>query len=266
MQKIALDVAENIAVVTISNPPHGYMDDHIVDELERTTRRLESRADVKVIILTGGLPGIFVQHYDLRELEGLCQKLISRGEPFGEHRHIPERKVDTVFRRLESGSKPVIAAINGNAMGGGFEMALACDFRVAQEGDYLLGLPEIRIGMLPGAGGTQRLTRLVGLGRAMDLMLHGRRLNPRDALAMGMVHEVTTTPVLERALDRARDLVRLPAKSLAYVKRLAYTALERPLYEGLDLERALFVDLLASEESVEMMSALNRRNGDFRTL
>lgn len=266
MEKVDTAVSEQIAVITITNPPNGYMDDQIVEELERATRRIEARSDVKVVIITGGMPGIFVQHYDLRELEGLCRKLLARKESFGEHRHIPERRVDTVFRRLESGSKPVIAAINGNAMGGGFEMALACDFRFAQDGDYLLGLPEIRIGMLPGAGGTQRLTRLVGLGRAMDLLLHGRRLSPRDALSMGMVHEVVTTPVLDYALKRARDLTILPSKALAHVKRLAYAAIERPLYDGLDLERNLFVDLLASEESVEIMSALNRRGGDFRTL
>lgn len=266
MQKVSVAVSEDIAVVTIANPPHGYMDDEIVEELDHTTRRLDARSDVKVMVLTGGLPGVFVQHYDLRELEKLCLKLVSRKGTFGEHRHIPERRIDIVFRRLESSRKPVIAAINGNAMGGGFELALACDFRLAQDGEFLLGLPEIRIGMLPGAGGTQRLTRLVGLGRAVDLLLHGRRLTPREALAQGMVHEVTTTPVLDRAYAKARDLASLPAKSLAHVKRLAYAALEYPLYDGLDLERALFVDLLASEESVEMMSALNRRGGDFRTL
>ncbi|MGE0735003.1 MAG: enoyl-CoA hydratase/isomerase family protein [Alphaproteobacteria bacterium] len=266
MQKVTVDVTDSIAVVTIANPPHGYMDDEIVGELERATRQLDARGDVKVIVLTGGLPGVFVQHYNLHELEAMCRKLMARGESFGEHRHIPERRIDVVFRRLEASAKPVIAAINGNAMGGGFEMALACDFRLAQDGDFMLGLPEIRVGMLPGAGGTQRLTRLVGLGKAMELLLHGKRLSPREALAQGMVHEVTDGPVLARAIERARDLAALPAKSLAHVKRLAYTALERPLYDGLDLERALFVDLLASPECVEVMSALNRRNGDFRTL
>jgi enoyl-CoA hydratase len=241
------------------------MDEELVGDLDRVTRRLERQDDVKVIVLTGQLPGIFVQHYNLHELEVLCRKLLERGASFGEHRHIPEREIDLVLRRLENGAKPVIAAINGNAMGGGMELALACDFRIAEEGDYLLGLPEIRVGMLPGAGGTQRLTRLVGVGKAMDLMLHGRRLSPREALAQGLVHEVAAS-ALDRALERARDLADMPAKALAHIKRLTYAAVEQSLYAGLDLERALFVDLLSSEESVEMMSALNRRGGDFRTV
>lgn len=266
MSKVRVEAEDGIAVVTLANPPHGYMDEELVSELDRATRRLESQEDVKVIVLTGGLPGIFVQHYNLHELEIMCRKLMKRGEAFGEHRHIPERQVDLVFRRLESGRKPVIAAISGNAMGGGMELALACDFRIAQDGDYLLGLPEIRVGMLPGAGGTQRLTRLVGVGKAMDLMLHGRRLSPREALAQGLVHEVTTGSALDSAMERARDLASLSSKALAHIKRLTYAALEQPLYAGLDLERALFVDLLSSEDNVERMSSLNRRGGDFRTV
>ena len=266
MSKVSVETSDGIAVVRLANPPHGYMDEELVSELDRATRRLEKQSDVKVIVLTGGLPGIFVQHYNLHELEILCRKLLKRGEAFGEHRHIPEREVDLVLRRLETGSKPVIAAINGNAMGGGMELSLACDFRIAEEGEYLLGLPEIRVGMLPGAGGTQRLTRLVGVGKAMDLMLHGRRLSPREALAQGLVHEVAAASALDRALERARDLAKMPAKALAHIKRLTYAAVEQPLYAALDLERALFVDLLSSEESVEMMSALNRRGGDFRTV
>lgn len=256
-----------IAVLRISNPPNGYMNETVVRDLDRATRQVELDPDIKVIILTGGLKDVFVQHYDLHELEILCKKLVERRKRSGENlSHVPERPIDIVFRRLENSGKIVIAAINGNAMGGGCELAIACDFRLMQEGPYLIGLPEIRIGMLPGAGGTQRLTRLLGVAKALDLMLHGKRLSPQQALEAGLVHEVVEGNVLDRAMERARDLAQLPANSLAHVKRLVYSAGEMPLYAALDLERSLFLDLMSSPEGLSMISELNASGGDFRTL
>ena len=135
-----------------------------------------------------------------------------------------------------------------------------------QKGDFVLGVPEIRIGMLPGAGGTQRLTRLVGFARALDMVVHGRRLSPDEALAAGLVNEVVDGSVLDRALERAADLATLPSKALGHVKRLVYASVHTPLYEALDLERALFLELLASPEAAEMVGALNARGGDFRNV
>ena len=196
----------------------------------------------------------------------VVRKLNARGDRYGDGAHVPERGIDLMLRRIDMSPKPVIAAINGNAMGGGLELALACDFRLAQDGDYMIGLPEIRIGTLPGAGGTQRLARIVGPARALDLVLHGRRLSPREALAAGLVIEVTDGPVLERAMERARDLAAIPSNALASVKRLIREAADRPLYEGLDLERTLFMDLLTSPEALELVSTLNGRGGDFRSV
>lgn len=266
MSHVDLSVEDAVAVLRISNPPHGYMNDAVTDELHRTLRRTIARPDVKVIVLTGGEPDVFIQHFDLRDVEAVVRKLNERGDRFGDGTHVPERSIDLMLRRIDMSPKPVIAAINGNAMGGGLELALACDFRLAQDGDYQIGLPEIRIGALPGAGGTQRLARLVGPARALDLVLHGRRLSPREALAAGLVIEVTDGPVLERAMARARDLASLPSNALAAVKRLIREATDRPLYEGLDLERTLFMDLLAQPEALEMVAALNARGGDFRTV
>ncbi|MCC7182446.1 MAG: enoyl-CoA hydratase/isomerase family protein [Rhodocyclaceae bacterium] len=265
MSTVTTEIDAQIAVLRVANPPHGYLNDTITHALDRAVREIEANASAKVIVITGALPGVFIQHYDLRELEQTCRKLIERGWTTDGTRHIPERPVDLLFRRLESSRLPVIAAINGNTMGGGLELALACDFRVAQRGAYLLGLPEIRIGMLPGAGGTQRLTRLIGPGRALDLMLHGRRLSPDQALTYGLVHELDDD-ALENALVRARDLAKLPAKALAHVKSLVRQTADGPLYQALDRERALFLDLLSSPESVDMMAALNARGGDFRSL
>jgi enoyl-CoA hydratase len=263
---VQLDTEDGIAVVTISNPPHGYMNEDIVRELDRATRAIDEDDDIKVAILTGGEPGVFVQHYDLKEIERISNRLVERGNRFENRGHVPERPIDFVFRRLESSRAVVIAAINGNAMGGGCEMSLACDIRLMAAGDYMIGLPEIRIGMLPGAGGTQRMTRLLGVGKTLDMILHGRRLSPSEALQIGLVNEVVEGSVLDRAMERARDLSTLPTKALAHIKRLVYAATEEPFYLGLDLERRLFVDLMSSPEGLEMTRSLNARGGDFRTV
>lgn len=263
---VAVDTQGKIAILKMSNPPNSYMDEDLIADLDRTFRRLEDDDDVKVVVITGAGPGRFILHYNLRHVEETTRQLVKKASQFGEHRHIPERRIDILFRRLETSSKITICAISGTALGGATELALACDFRLMQRGDFLIGVPEIRIGMLPGAGGTQRLTRAVGVPRALDLILHGRRLSPDEALAIGLLHEATDGPVLERALERARDLCKLPAMALGHVKRLVYAAHEQPLYQALDLERALFLQLMANEEALEMVAALNARNGDFRNV
>lgn len=263
---VTVDTQGEIAILKMSNPPNSYIDEELIADLDRAVRLADEDDGIKVIVVTGAEPGNFILHYNLRHVEATSRQLVKKAAHFGEHRHVPERRIDILFRRLESSRKITICAINGTALGGATELALACDFRLMQRGDFLIGVPEIRIGMLPGAGGTQRLTRAVGVPRALDLILHGRRLSPDEALAAGLLHEATDGPVLERALERARDLCKLPAMALGHVKRLVYAANEQPLHQGLDLERALFLQLMANEEALEMVSALNARDGDFRSV
>ena len=266
MSTVQTETKDHVATITIANPPHGYLNEEVTAEIDKATRRAVADDAVKVIVITGGLPGIFIQHYDLHEVESVARFLNERKARYGDGVHVAERKIDLILRRLESCPKPVIAAINGNAMGGGMELALACDFRIAQNGPFQLGLPEILIGTLPGAGGTQRLARLVGAARALDLVLHGRRLNPEQALANGLLTELVEGSALARAHERAAELARIPPKALAYVKRLVLEASGRPLYQGLDLERTLFMDLLASPEALKLVGELNAAGRDFRTI
>jgi len=241
------------------------MDDKVVEDLDRAMRKSEENDAVKVVVITGGIPGVFVRHFDLKHVEETSRKLIERGAKFDSRSHVAERRIDLLLRRLEESEKIVIAAINGSAMGGGLELALACDFRLVEQGPYLLGLPEILIGMLPGAGGTQRLPRAVGTSIALEMILHGKRLSPDEALDVRLVHEVTTGPVLERAMARATELSKIPGKALGHAKRLIYNAGQQPLPMCLDLERSLFLDLLSSPEGLQMVTALNARDGDFQT-
>src|SRR6202008_1303156 len=154
---------------------------------------------------------------------------------------------DTAMALCESMPKPVIAAISGTALAGAFEFALSCDLRIAEDGDYLIGLPEAHLGLLPGAGGTQRLPRVIGMPAALMHILMGEPLNPRQAERKGLVHETVSGKALDRAVEIAHRLAKHPPESLAFIKRLVRNATETPLAQGRALERNLFWKLCISE-------------------
>jgi enoyl-CoA hydratase len=266
MSEVRTKIYGSAAVISVSNPPHGYMTHELVGELLRAFRAAERDRSVRTIVFTGANAGVFIQHYDLAELATLSRKLNARGDRYPEHAHTPEREMDVLFRRIEDGAKPVIAAINGNAMGFGCELALACDFRIAENGDHMLGQPEILVGLVPGAGGTQRLARVVGAARALELVLFGKRLSPAEALTVGLVHAVSDGSALELALEWASALDRLSATAVAHGKRLVHEAGVTQLHEGLQKERALFVDTLASPEAHERLDRAVRDGRDFRNV
>jgi enoyl-CoA hydratase len=266
MSEVRTKTCGSAAVISVSNPPHGYMTHELVGELLRAFRAAERDPFIRTIIFTGANAGVFIQHYDLAELATLSRKLIARGDRYPEHAHTPEREMDVLFRRIEDSAKPVIAAINGNAMGFGCELALACDFRIAQAGDHMLGQPEILVGLVPGAGGTQRLTRIVGAARALELVLFGKRLSPAEALSVGLVHKVSEGSALEVALDWAKELDSLSACAVAHGKRLIHEAGVSELRDGLEKERALFVDTLASPEANERLDRAVGEGRDFRNV
>lgn len=267
MAQLSVEREGGIAIVTITNPPMGYMDSATVPELDAVTRDLEADDSVRAVVITGGLPGVFIRHYSVVELEALSRALREQGVKVDLESRVPERDLDRVFRRIETMRKPVIAAINGMAMGGGFELTLACDIRIAEEGDYEVGLPEIKVGILPGAGGTQKLARLVGMPRALEMAMRGRTVSPREAFELGIVQELTPAGgSLTRARTIAQEMARLPAGAASHIKRLVRGTPETPLAEGLALERTLFLDLLVSDEGLELMSKMNAEDLDIRNV
>jgi 2-oxoglutaroyl-CoA hydrolase len=155
--------------------------------------------------------------------------------------------------------KPVIARLRGFAFGVGFELALACDFRIAA-GDVQLGLPEVKLGMIPGSGGTQRLARLIGLGRAKDVIMRGRRISAEEALALGLVTEVVPAGELDDAVDRlAAELVALPPLALAMAKRVLNHAYDGPLPLGLELEGLAYGLLRSTHDFREGVEAFGEK-------
>lgn len=250
----------SIAVLRIHNPPHGFMDDVTEKELVKALDALDAVPRINVVVITGGQQDVFVRHYDTLVLEARARQMTARGMAFDPRRPVPEAGVHRVLRQIESSPATYIAAINGMAMGGGFELALACDFRLAEAGNYPIGLPEVNIGLLPGAGGTQRLRRLIGEAKALELMLLGDTLTPRDALTYGLVNDVVNAPVLPNALQLAEALTHRPARARAHIKRLVRGtdhAEESQFAESLAIERTLFCDLMVQRDAVDRMQKLN---------
>ena len=257
MTQISIQQRDAVLIASISNPPDGFMDADTEVELAALLDRVESDTGVRAVVLTGGLDGVFVRHYDVGVLEKTARGMAAREMTFDTSRSVPETPYLTCLRRIENMPKAFIAALNGTTMGGGFELALACDIRLAAAGPYWIGLPEINIALLPGAGGTQRLPRLIGEARALELLLQGRTLSPAEAAQYGLVAECVDGDVVARALDLAQELAAKPPRALANIKRLVRGSLSRPLAEGLANERTLFCDVMVDAETIELMTEMN---------
>jgi enoyl-CoA hydratase len=165
---------------------------------------------------------------------------------------------------MEAMGKPFIAAINGSAMGGGFELALACDIRIVKDGPYDLGLPEVNLGILPGAGGTQRLAGLVGKAKALDLMLLGRTMTPREATDLGLASYCVKENVLEKALEVAALLASRSPRAVSHIKDLIQGVNNRSAEDGFARERTLFCDLMVDERGLEEMRKMAAGERDIR--
>lgn len=221
---------EGIAVATYARPPMNYFTDDAVDQLDAMIDGWAAAADVAVVVLTGGVEGRFVTHFDVEQI------LANQEAPdriFDAPRR--SRRVQAVLRRLNDLPQPVIAAMNGDTMGFGYELALAADLRVAQRGDFRIGLPEVRLGLTPAGSGLTRLTKLLGVAAALDLILRARVLTPEEALARGLVGEVADD-ALAHALALAARLRALPALAIAMAKRSIHQCADLPLDLALTLE------------------------------
>jgi enoyl-CoA hydratase len=236
-------------VATLTNPPRNLLNAPMVAELRALAEAVDADADVRALVLTGGVEGIFITHYDVSELSGASDVARER-ESFGAGELHGMHQALLALQRL---SKPVIAAINGTAMGGGCELALACDFRYMAKGGQI-GLPEVRVGILPGAGGTQRMTRLLGVAKALELMLLGDVLDAEAAERVGLVHKaVEPERLLPEALALAGELAKRPPLSVALIKKCVLEGNELPLLDALKLEQDAFWQTMRSDDASRLM-------------
>lgn len=250
--RVALDIEGATAVVRCFNPDQGLMDEAMERELLQVMQRLADWPEGRVVIVTGGQPGVFIRHYDVAVLHARAGAMRARGMRFSRERLVPRAGIHDVIDAIGRSPLIFIAALNGTAMGGGFELALGCDLRVVQEGDYALGLPEINLGLLPGAGGTQALTALLGESRAMELMLLGQVLAPAQLPALGLA-QACVPDALAHAHTLARQLLLRPRRACAHIKTLVRGLRGEPpaLREG--LERTFFCDCMVDDDAQSLM-------------
>lgn len=253
MGLVSVERRGGAAVVTYANPPLGTMTAAGAQEMLEAVRPLAEDPAVRSIVITGGMPGVFIRHYDVGELSAASDAAKDAPPPPAPPRSGGDRPTSgflALVDLLAEAPKPVVAAINGLCMGGGFELSLACDIRIASRDVEAIGLPETRVGIFPGGGGTQRLPRVVGEAKALEIILRGLTFDAEEALRIGAIHELDANPV-ERALEMAADWDQRGADGLAYAKRLTRAALDRPVAEGLADERRSFAAVMRTASARE---------------
>lgn len=245
-------VDAGVALLTLNDPPANTYSYAMMRQLDDAILRARFDANVHVIVLTGAGKKFFCAGANIQMLQEVDPTF----------KYFFCLHANETLQRLEQTPKLVIAAINGHCVGGGLEVALAADLRIAARGEYKMGLPEVNLGVLPGTGGTQRLARLVGRTKAIELMIEAKTFSPADAHALGVVNKLATgDDVLAEALVWARDFVppKRASRAVGHIKRAVISGLDSSLSEGLALERELQQRLFTSEDAAEGIRAYNEK-------
>jgi len=254
-ETIFYEAADGVVTITLNRPEvHNAMNERMRQELTRCFGDLATSDEARVVVVTGAGERAFSAGADIREFV----------EPQVPVRFRESRKRVDFRQAMDRCPQPIIAAIRGYALGGGLELALACDIRLASE-DAQLGLTEVNLAIIPGGGGTQRLPRLVGRGRALEMILTGARIDAREAWRIGLVERlVPAADVLAAARELARTLAEKAPVALRYAKEAVVKGLELPLADGLRLENDLATLLRTTEDRVEGAKAfLEKRKPRF---
>ncbi len=252
---------KGVAVLTLNDPPVNAYSYEMLKELDAAILEARFDNDVHVLVVTG--------HGDKFFSAGANINLLREADQTFKY-YFCLHANETVTR-LEHTPKLVVAAINGHAVGGGLEIALACDIRIARAGDLQIGLPEVGLGVLPGTGGTQRLSRLVGKSRAIELMVEGAKMNVSRAAELGLVNKIWATDTndefVRKVVDYAHGFCPPSGAAMAVgrIKRSVQSGLEMSLEQGLAFERELQAELFASGDAKEGLTAYGeKRKPHFR--
>jgi enoyl-CoA hydratase len=244
-QSILIEIADGIGLVTINRPQAlNSLNSEVVEALESALREVERNVDVKVVVITGAGKA-FVAGADIKEMAAMDS---AAARAFSQSGH-------RLITFMEQMTKPIIAGVNGYALGGGLELALACDFIYASE-KARLGLPEVTLGVIPGFGGTQNLPRLIGANRAKELIFSGTQLTAQQAREWGIVNEVTPADeLMPRVMELARTIARNGTLAVSTAKEAIVNGLNMTKENGLRFEGAVFGLLFDSEDQKEGMRA-----------
>ncbi|MFF2926359.1 enoyl-CoA hydratase/isomerase family protein [Streptomyces celluloflavus] len=234
---VNLEVAEGVGTIRLDRPPMNALDTATQDRLRELAAEATRRDDVRAVVIWGG-EKVFAAGADIKEMQAMDHPAMV----------LRSSALQDSFTAVARIPKPVVAAINGYALGGGCELALCADFRIAAD-TAKIGQPEILLGLIPGAGGTQRLARLVGPAKAKDLIFTGRQVKAEEALALGLVDRVVpAAEVYPQAHAWAARLAAGPALALRAAKECVDAGLETDLDTGLTIERTWFAGLFATED------------------
>ncbi|MFJ1596978.1 enoyl-CoA hydratase/isomerase family protein [Streptomyces sp. NPDC088261] len=237
MATVNLEVSDGVGTIRLDRPPMNALNASIQDRLRELAEEAGRREDVRAVILYGG-EKVFAAGADIKEMRDMDHAAMV----------LRSRALQEAFTAVARIPKPVVAAVTGYALGGGCELTLCADYRIAAD-NAKLGQPEILLGLIPGAGGTQRLARLIGPSRAKDLIFTGRQVRADEALAIGLVDRVVpAAEVYEQARAWAAALAQGPALALRAAKESVDAGLETDLETGLAIERTWFASLFATED------------------
>ena len=247
-----------VAIVTLDHPPVNALSSKLLEELEEEYDRLDRDDETRAIVIRGEGEKAFVAGADITEFPAMREQIEEAAESGS------ARGIQKLAARMDAGRTPVVAAIHGYCLGGGLELAMCCDVRVCAD-NATLGQPEIQLGLIPGGGGTQRLPRLVGQGRAMFLNLTGDFVDADTAYQWGLVERVVPAAELEDAAVAIAD--RIASRSphaVAVLRELARTTRDLPIADGMRREAQAFIRCIGSADGAEcVMAFLEKRKPDF---
>ncbi len=244
-----------VGIITINNPKANALSSALVPELGNAVQEFEINDNIRIIIITGYGEKFFVAGADIKDF---LNKSVSEGRELARH-------LQLTLNKIESCSKPVIAAINGYCLGGGLELAMSCDFRYSSE-NAEFGQPEINLGLIPGAGGTQRLPRLVGKGKAKEMMFSGVSIKAKEALEIQLIQKIfPQAELMAETLKMAHLLAKKPFIALKHLKEVVDKGFDISLDTALVLEADKFGICFSSDDKIEGVSAfLEKREPHFK--
>ena len=244
------EIEDQISIITINRPKAlNALNSKVLEELDQTLESIDTNK-IRTVIITGSGERSFVAGADITEMSTLTKK---EGETFS-------KKGNDVFRKIETFEIPVIAAVNGFALGGGCELAMSCDIRICSD-NAIFGQPEVGLGITPGFGGTQRLARLIGIGMAKQMIYTGQNIKAEEAKRIGLVNEVySKEELLNEAIKLAKNIARNSANAVKSSKKAINEGMQLDIDSAIKLEEEIFGDCFGTEDQIELMKAFLSKN------
>ncbi len=251
---------KGIVWVTINNPPANALSDNLMNDFERLIEELSTDKSARVVVLASANEKIFVAGADLKGMISGGSNVAGKDSAIAAQ----SGHMQKCFDQFATLPIPVVASINGHALGGGCELAMACDFRIMAQGRGKIGLTEVSLGLIPGAGGTQRMTRLLGRAKATELIFFSKRLDAEEAEAIGLINKATTPETLEEeTLAFAEELAEGAVRAMGLAKE-AINAAEGSIEEGLEIEAKAFEGTFKTgEPGIGLAAFFQRKKANF---